>query len=256
MNKSPAFQFYPDKWQSHTRRLSNESYRVYHELLCWMWQSSPDHCSVEASPEAVTCAVAMPIECVRNALAEINNAFAPLLKLEDGRWVSNGLRKEAIKQEENRNKAKNSANARWNHANASKNDANASFEQCIPIPIPIPISSSLNKDIKKEEKSGYHPHSRTVLFYLKEATGTNFREVDSNLKFISQRLKEPDVTLEGIKLMIDRQCRKWKGTEWEQYLQPSTLFNETKFESYYAKKDLPIQTEIKKPKSAPVGGNF
>ena len=101
---------------------------------------------------------------------------------------------------------------------------------------------------KNEEKECYHRDSRTVLFYLKEATGTNFREVDSNLKFISQRLKEPDVTLDGIKLMIDRQCRKWKGTEWEQYLQPSTLFNETKFESYYAAREQPILTNDKPEK--------
>ena len=138
MNRSPAFQFYPDKWQSHTRRLSNEAYRVFHELLCWMWQSSPDHCSVDNSPEAVAVAVAMPLHTVTDALAEIQNAFAPLLKCENGRLVCNGLRKEINKQENRRDKASANANARWKDANASKNHADASIPQCFPSPIPSP----------------------------------------------------------------------------------------------------------------------
>ena len=145
MNRSPAFQFYPDKWQSHTRRLSDSSYRVFHEMLCWMWQHSDDHCSIQASEEAVACAVAMPSDCVRIALAEILNPFSPLLKTEGDRWVSNGLRKEAIKQTERRTKAKVSADARWKDADAmrthDKTDANASAKQCFPSPSPSPIPS-------------------------------------------------------------------------------------------------------------------
>ena len=148
--KSPAFQFYPDKWQSHTRRLSDSAYRVYHELMCWMWQHADDQCSIQSSTEAVACAVAMPTECVRIALAEIQNAFSPLLKEEGGRWVSNGLRKERDKQMERREKAQNSANARWEHANASHKHsgsyANGSKAQCFPSPSPSPINTPLPPD--------------------------------------------------------------------------------------------------------------
>ena len=149
MNRPPAFQFYPDKWQSHTRRLSDSGYRVYHELLCWMWQHADDHCSIQDSPEAVACAVAMPLECVRIALAEIQNPFSPLLKKDGERLVSNGLRKEASKQGERRDKAKTSAYARWKGADAmrthTKQDANASAKQCFPSPSPSP-SPNKNKD--------------------------------------------------------------------------------------------------------------
>ena len=156
MNRSPAFQFYPDKWQSHTRRLSDSTYRVYHELLCWMWQHANDHCSIQGSPEAVACAVAMPLECVRIALAEIQNPFSPLLKKDGERLVSNGLRKEASKQGERRDKAKTSADARWKDANAmrthTKQDANASAKQCFPSPSPSP-SSKEEEEPKKNRKS-------------------------------------------------------------------------------------------------------
>lgn len=142
MNRSPAFSFYPDKWQSHTRRLSDSAYRLYHELLCWMWQHADDHCSVQASPEAVACAVAMPLDTVRIALTEIQNPFSPLLKCEGEKWISNGLRKEALKQGERREKAKSSADARWKGASGMRShknvDANAQVEQCFPSPSPSP----------------------------------------------------------------------------------------------------------------------
>lgn len=141
MNRTPAYQFYPDKWQSHTRRLSNDSYRVFHELTNWMWLQSPDYCSIAASPDAVACAVAMPIECVRNAMAEIQNPYSPLLKVEGDKWVCNGLRKEAEKQGHRRRQATDNANARWNHASASKTDASASIPQCFPSPTPSPTPS-------------------------------------------------------------------------------------------------------------------
>lgn len=156
MNRSPAFSFYPDKWQSHTRRLSDSAYRVYHELLCWMWQHAEDHCSVQASPEAVACAVAMPLDSVRIALAEIQNPFSPLLKCEDEKWVSNGLRKEALKQGERRVKAKTSAEARWKGANGMRthknSDANAQTEQCFPSPSPSPILFPSPSPKEKEEE--------------------------------------------------------------------------------------------------------
>ncbi len=143
-NRSVAFQFYPDKWQSHTKRLSDSAYRVYHELLCWMWQQSPDLCSVSDSVDAVVCAVAMPTDCVRSALAEIQNPHGPLLKVEGGKMISNGLRKEALKQADRRLKAVASANARYGHTNAAKEAANAVAKQCSSIPIPIPIPSSIS----------------------------------------------------------------------------------------------------------------
>lgn len=85
----------------------------------------------------------------------------------------------------------------------------------------------------------YHKHSRTVLFYLNEKTGHHYRETDPNLKFISARLSEPEVDLDGIKVMIDRQVQEWKETEMEKYLRPETLFNRTKFDSYYASRLIP-----------------
>lgn len=87
---------------------------------------------------------------------------------------------------------------------------------------------------------GYHSNSRTALYILNELSGAHFRETDQNLAVISDRLSEPGVSIEGVRTMIERQCKLWKGTEQANFLRPSTLFAKDKFDSYYGTKDLPI----------------
>jgi uncharacterized phage protein (TIGR02220 family) len=65
--------------------------------------------------------------------------------------------------------------------------------------------------------------------------------LDANLKLISARLSEPGVTLAAVQKMIERQVRKWKGTQMEDYLRPATLFGKSKFDSYYAAREDPVQ---------------
>lgn len=102
---------------------------------------------------------------------------------------------------------------------------------------------------RKEGVEGeiYHRDSRTALHWLNEKSGRKFRETDENLGFISARLSESGVDIEGIKKMIDRQCARWKGTDQAEYLRPQTLFNATKFDGYYAGKDIPLPSKAAPP---------
>ena len=102
---------------------------------------------------------------------------------------------------------------------------------------------------EKTLKGRFHKDARTVLWLLNEATGRKFRETSSNLEFISARLSEPEVSLDGVKLMIARQVKRWKGTPQAEYLRPATLFNQEKFDGYYAAKDLPLDTNGKTPET-------
>ncbi len=110
----------------------------------------------------------------------------------------------------------------------------------------------------KEGKGGadavHSPESRVALFYLNEKTGRTFRETADNLGAIDARLREEGVTIEGVKRMIDRQCALWKGDKMEEYLRPSTLFRPSKFNEYYAAKDLPLPNG--KPKAEPDRGEI
>jgi uncharacterized phage protein (TIGR02220 family) len=108
------------------------------------------------------------------------------------------------------------------------------------------------REVKGIEQNGtegngiYHKDSRTALWCLNEACGKHFRELDANLKPISARLSEPEVTIDGVRLMISRQVKRWKGTNMEEYLRPETLFGKTKFDGYYSAREQPVHDGLNK----------
>lgn len=82
-------------------------------------------------------------------------------------------------------------------------------------------------DIELENKIIY------IVEYLNKKVDAKYRpDTKGTVKLLTGLLtgKNP-YTVEDCIKVIDNQCAKWKGTEWEQYLRPSTLFG-TKFENY------------------------
>lgn len=72
---------------------------------------------------------------------------------------------------------------------------------------------------------------KEVISYLNLKAKKNFKiDTASHQKFIKVRLKEGYV-LEDFKKVVDIMVAKWKGTEYEQYLQPQTLFG-NKMDNY------------------------
>ena len=72
---------------------------------------------------------------------------------------------------------------------------------------------------------------KEVISYLNLKAKKNFKvNSASHQKFIKARLKEGYV-LEDFKKVVDVMVAKWKGTEYEQYLQPQTLFG-NKMDNY------------------------
>ena len=72
---------------------------------------------------------------------------------------------------------------------------------------------------------------KEVISYLNLKAKKNFKvNTASHQKFIKARLKEGYV-LEDFKKVVDIMVVKWKGTEYEQYLQPQTLFG-NKMDNY------------------------
>ena len=72
---------------------------------------------------------------------------------------------------------------------------------------------------------------KEVISYLNLKAKKNFKvDTASHQKFIKARLKEGYV-LEDFKKVVDIMAAKWKGTEYEQYLQPQTLFG-NKMDNY------------------------
>ena len=72
---------------------------------------------------------------------------------------------------------------------------------------------------------------KEVISYLNLKAKKNFKvDTASHQKFIKARLKEGYV-IEDFKKVVDIMVNKWKGTEYEQYLQPQTLFG-NKMDNY------------------------
>ena len=72
---------------------------------------------------------------------------------------------------------------------------------------------------------------KEVISYLNLKAKKNFKvNSASHQKFIKARLKEGYV-LEDFKKVVDVMVAKWKGTDYEQYLQPQTLFG-NKMDNY------------------------
>ena len=100
------------------------------------------------------------------------------------------------------------------------------------ISSPYPkISDTVEKDTNNNNNINNNNYKyKEVIDYLNERTGKNYKPVETNNKLIRARYKE-GYTLEDFKAVIDYKTSKWKGTEWEKYLRPSTLFG-NKFETY------------------------
>ena len=72
---------------------------------------------------------------------------------------------------------------------------------------------------------------KEIISYLNLKAKKKFKvDTASHQKFIKSRLKEGYV-LEDFKKVVDIMVAKWKGTEYEQYLQPQTLFG-NKMDNY------------------------
>lgn len=72
---------------------------------------------------------------------------------------------------------------------------------------------------------------KDIVDYLNQKAGTAYRAKSKDTqKHINARLAD-GFAVEDFYAVIDKMCARWKGTEYEQYLRPSTLFG-TKFENY------------------------
>lgn len=117
------------------------------------------------------------------------------------------LGKKSEKQENNSEKNPTNNNTIYNYNNTNTNILNNIYSSVIDY---------LNK---KTERTGKEKYSST-------STKTQ--------KLIKARLREK-YELEDFKIVIDKKCKEWLGTDMEKYLRPETLFG-NKFESYLKQK--------------------
>ena len=95
----------------------------------------------------------------------------------------------------------------------------------------IKTENTKTENTKTENNNNKLLICKEVISYLNLKAKKNFKvDTASHQKFIKARLKEGYV-LEDFKKVVDIMVAKWKGTEYEQYLQPQTLFG-NKMDNY------------------------
>ena len=93
-----------------------------------------------------------------------------------------------------------------------------------------------NQDVENQkqlntDESNTDSLTKEIITYLNEMAGTQYRASTRKTKeLIKARINE------GFKErdfydVVEKKWKEWKGTEWEKYLRPQTLFG-TKFEAY------------------------
>lgn len=85
----------------------------------------------------------------------------------------------------------------------------------------------INKPISKETKK----QAQKIIDYLNEKAGSSYTLQGSNLELIKGRLDEGYVYSDFI-TVIDKKHSDWKGSDYEKFLRPLTLFAKSKFENY------------------------
>jgi predicted phage replisome organizer/uncharacterized phage protein (TIGR02220 family) len=86
----------------------------------------------------------------------------------------------------------------------------------------------------REQQEEQLPYDE-IIAYLNEKCSSRYRATDSTKKLIRARIEE-GFTKDDCFTVIDNKVKTWKGTEWEKYLRPSTLFNASKFQGYLNEK--------------------
>lgn len=94
----------------------------------------------------------------------------------------------------------------------------------------LDIRDREDKEKIREKKKKYSPEAEEILTFLNLKSGSGYKVIDSNLKLIDSILKK-GYTVEDCYTVIDKKVEEWRGTEYEQYLRPITLFS-SKFDGY------------------------
>lgn len=86
-----------------------------------------------------------------------------------------------------------------------------------------------------------------VVEYLNIKTGARYKSNSRNtIKLVSARFND-GYSVDDFKKVIDKKVKEWKGTKFEQYLTPQTLFG-NKFENYLNQKIIIENNSNEKPK--------
>jgi len=97
------------------------------------------------------------------------------------------------------------------------------------------VAANKNDKNDNNDKNDKKKIYNLIIDYLNEKSSSNYRAASKRTQMLIDARAKEKFTFEDFKKVIDIKTLEWKGTEFERYLRPETLFG-TKFEGYLNQK--------------------
>lgn len=117
-------------------------------------------------------------------------------------------------------------------------------------PPEIEIEKEIEKEIELDKihcrvKHDHTPNPITeIIDYLNLKTNKNYKTTTQKTRTLIKARMNEHFTVDDFKIVINKMCTEWMGTNMEKYLRPETLFG-TKFEGYLNQTLTKSETEIR-----------
>lgn len=157
-----------------------------------------------------------------------NNLRRPLEKSKK-RSKCGSITKSNENQEENETKTKENQKEIKAKLNENQKENENKTHQDVNVIVNVNDNVDVNvKKISLEEIKG-------IIEYLNIKSNSHYKySTDKTQTLIKARIKD-GFTLDDFKIVIDKKCEEWLGTDFEKFLRPETLFS-NKFEGYLNQK--------------------
>lgn len=157
-----------------------------------------------------------------------NNLRRPLEKSKK-RSKCGSIIKSNENQEENETKTKENQKEIKTKSNENQKENENKTHQDVNVIVNVNDNVDVNvKKISLEEIKG-------IIEYLNIKSNSHYKySTDKTQTLIKARIKD-GFTLDDFKIVIDKKCEEWLGTDFEKFLRPETLFS-NKFEGYLNQK--------------------
>ncbi len=157
-----------------------------------------------------------------------NNLRRPLEKSKK-RSKCGSIIKSNENQEENKTKTKENQKEIKTKSNENQKENENKTHQDVNVIVNVNDNVDVNvKKISLEEIKG-------IIEYLNIKSNSHYKySTDKTQTLIKARIKD-GFTLDDFKIVIDKKCEEWLGTDFEKFLRPETLFS-NKFEGYLNQK--------------------
>lgn len=253
--KSPAFQFYPSDWlEKKVLRMTDAAQGIYMRLLCYMWNDSPDQCSIEKDDKIISKLLGISIQKWKKTCNEIMWKGDPIFIETDTHYISKRLAKEREKQLDKSEKATKAVNKRW-HTDAQKQtygrntDVSSGHYTSSSSTTSSSNITPNNKHVEDitapetKQKSACLPPFHSVeyqsmntqaieiLHHLNAVTGKLYPDAYPGIRHIIERIND-GASQDEMKSVINKKNIDPHFVKNRNLMCPETLFNREKYAKY------------------------